>query len=222
MDSNLINHLPPGKLTVDVNQLFQDFDYLGILKNYGSYCLFINSLLSLVLRKKQYEVKLIACYAQLDNRQNQRFLLGHPAHIDPGQLADHIFCLVNDQYLVDFGLGNLRKFDHDFAQAAACAIQLEEANNGYDSKYIASITTMSQQSLTWIGDHTIPNLDAAIQAQEPKVIELMSFIDQFQNDRLGHCIRKGLTAKRKDSSKNKLSAQSINWPLKNFDDTLRP
>lgn len=222
MDSNLINHLPPGKLTVDVDQLFQDFDYLGILKNYGSCCLFINSLLSLVLRKKQYQVKLIVCYAQLDDNAGQRFLLGHPAYIDPGQLAGHIFCLVNDQYLIDFGLGNLRKFNPDFAQAVACPIHLNKAGSSADSNCIASITTVSQQSLTWIGDHTIPDLDAAIQAQEGKVIQLMSFIEKFQNDRLGHCIRKGLTTKRKVSPRNKIPAQSINWPLNNFDDTLRP
>ncbi len=222
MDSNLINHLPPGKLTADVDQLFQDFDYLGILKNYGSYCLFINSLLSLALRKKQYQVKLIACYAQLDSNASQRFLLGHPAYIDPGQLAGHIACIVNDQYLIDFGLGNLRKFDSDFAQAVACPIHLNDDSSSSDSKCIASITTMSQQSLTWIGDHTIPDLELAIQAQEAKVMQLMSFIEQFQNNRLGHCIRKALTSKTKVSPKTKISTQSLNWPLKNFDDTLRP
>lgn len=214
MDSNFINHLPPGTLSVDIDQMFTDFDYLGLLNNYGSYCLFINSLLYRALRKKQYQAELISCYAQLEV-EKRIFLLGHPDHIDQGQLAGHIFCLVDNQYLIDFGLGNLRKFAPYFAQAVAC-------KTTKDTNYIASITTTSDQTLTWHGNHLIPGLKIAIHAQESRVTKAMNLIEKYQSDRLRHCIRNALTPKRRRSGINKISTQTSNWPLKNFDDTLRP
>jgi hypothetical protein len=213
MYNKLINHLPSGALSFDVDQLFNDFTYLGLLKNYGSCCLFINSLLCRALRKKQYQTELIVCYAQLVEEQ-RRFLLGHPDYTAPGQLAGHVFCVVDNQYLIDFGLGNLKKFDPDFAQAVACT-------TSKDANFIASITTSSHQTLTWLNNHTIPGLEMAIDAQESGVSKAMNFIEEFQSDRLGHCVRKALAAKRRRSEANKISPQTCNWPLKNFDDTLQ-
>nr|WP_315484875.1 hypothetical protein [uncultured Undibacterium sp.] len=213
MDSHFINHLPSGTLSADVDQLFTDFDYLGLFKKYGSCCLFINSLLCRTLRKKQYQVELIVCYAQLEEEQ-RRFLLGHPKYTKPGQLAGHVFCLVDNQYLIDFGLGNLRKFDSHFAQAVACTTS-EDAN------YIASIATTTHQTLTWLGNHTIPDLEFAIHAQESAVVKTMSSIEKFQSDRLGHCVRKTLPPKHRRSETTMISTHLNNWPLKNFDDTLQ-
>jgi hypothetical protein len=214
MDNKFINDLPSGTLSADVDQLFTDFDYLDLFGKYGSCCLFINSLLCRVLHKKQYQTELIVCYAQLVDEQ-RGFLLGHPDYIAPGQLAGHVFCRVDNQYLIDFGLGNLRKFDPNFAQAVACT-------TSKDANYIASIATSSHQTLTWLGNHTIPYLEMAIHAQESEVSKAMGFIEKFQSDRLGHCVRKALTAKRRRSGANKITTETNNWPLKNFDDTLHP
>ncbi|MFZ6798849.1 hypothetical protein [Undibacterium sp. Di24W] len=214
MYNKLINHLPSGTLSFDVDQLFTDFDYLGLFKKYGSCCLFINSLLCRALRKKQYQAELIVCYAKLEDEQ-RTILLGHPNYIAPGQLAGHVFCLVDNQYLIDFGLGNLRKFDPYFAQAVACT-------TSEDASYIASTTTSSQKKLTWLGNHTIPDLKIAIHAQESGVVKAMSSIEKFQSDRLGHCVRKTLNPMHRQSGTSIISTQSNNWPLKNFDDTLQP
>lgn len=217
MNDNFTNNLPSGQLSNDVDQLFRDFDYLDILKNYGSCCLFINSLLCRTLNKisnQGYNAKLISCYAKLEN-SDQIYLLGHPDYIDPGQLAGHICCLVNEQYVIDFGLGNLRKFDPHFVQAIASPV-------AQHPQFIAHVTTAPQQSLTWVGDHIMPNLEAAIQLQENKLIQVLAFLEHFQSDRLGHCVRKALTPKRRRSAVNKPSTQAVNWPLQNFDDTLRP
>lgn len=208
MRSEFLNLLPKSQLSDDLIQLHADFDYLGILKKYGSCCLFINSLLALCLCKKKYRAELRPCYASLQCNTHH-FLLGHHQFVSAGQLAGHVACQISpnpltpSHHLVDFGLGNLRKMVKHAPQAVAFAFW-EQAD------YISRIDLSPEETLSWTAIEQIDNLNLEIQHQQATLIEVMSKLENFQQDRLRCCFNQALHGKT--TCKATLRAQYLTPP----------
>lgn len=192
MRSELLNLLPKSQLSDDLIQLHADFDYLGILKKYGSCCLFINSLLVLYLRKKQYEASLRLCYASLE-QSTHHYLLGHHQFVSAGQLAGHVVCQINpnalapSHYLLDFGLGNLRKMINHAPQAVAFAFW-EQAD------HISHIDLSPEETLRWTGINHIENFEYQVERQQATLMREFARLENFQENRLRHCLHQALHA----------------------------
>ncbi len=106
-----------------VNQLLEDLRYMGILKKYGSFCLFISSLVRDILRQQGFHAEITSCLVRIENQQ-QHFLLGDKKYAAPDQLATHVICIIDDSVLIDLGLGNVHKtFDPNFFQAIVLPFQ---------------------------------------------------------------------------------------------------
>ena len=205
MTSTFLNKLPLSQLSKDMDQLFTDFEYLGLFDEYGSCCLFINQLLLQSLRQKNYQVQLISCYALMEE-QNQRFFLGHKDYIKPGQLAGHVTCLVNQAFLVDFGLGNLHKCLATAPQAIA--FQAQASDHLFGELYLSNLA-----KIAWHPIDDIPNLAFETARQQPKLDEVFQQLHAFQKNRLKYAIHRALFKKRKKSTTPKLV------PRTNFDET---
>lgn len=205
MTSAFINKLPLSQLSKDIDQLFTDFEYLGLFDDYGSCCLFINQLLLKSLRQKHYQVQLISCYALMEE-QNQRFFLGHKDYIQPGQLAGHVTCLVDQEFLIDFGLGNLHKCLATAPQAIAF-----QARPSRD--FIGELYLNHAEKICWYPVEAIPNLDYETARQQPQLDKVFQQLLTFQKNRLKYAIHRALFKKRKKSTKPKIV------PRSNFDET---
>lgn len=205
MQNVFINQLPPGQLSEDLTQLVTDFDYLGLFDNYGCCCLFINQLLQQVLQSMNYEVRLVECYAKMESG-NQRIFLGHRDYIQAGQLAGHLACLVNQSYLVDFGLGNLHKLYNSAPQAIAS--QATPNQEPVAELYFDNTTKMTWHTLTHI-----PNLEYEILRQKIKLSEVLKRLQDYQRNRLKFAIHRALSKKRRKSTAAKILART------NFDET---
>lgn len=205
MQNIFINQLPPGQLSEDLTQLVSDFDYLGLFDEYGRCCLFINQLLQQVLQHMGYEVQLIPCYAKMESA-NQRIFLGHRDYIHAGQLAGHLSCLVNQTYIVDFGLGNLHKLYKRAPQAIAS--QATPSQEPFGELYFDNATKMTWHTLTHI-----PNLEYETLRQQIKLSEELKRLQDYQRNRLKFAIHRALFKKRRKSTAAKILART------NFDET---
>lgn len=205
MQNIFINQLPPGQLSEDLTQLVTDFDYLGLFDEYGRCCLFINQLLQQVLQSMNYEVRLVECYAKMESA-NQRIFLGHRDYIQAGQLAGHLSCLVNQTYIVDFGLGNLHKLYNSAPQAIAC--QATPSHEPFGELYFDNVTKITWHTLT-----QIPNLEYEILRQQLKLSEVFKRLQDYQRNRLKFAIHRALFKKRRESNAAKILART------NFDET---
>lgn len=124
--SNFLNLIPDQEIHSLLQGIYSDFEYLHFFRDYGTYCVAITNLLCNALENKGYYARPFVCIDEINKDQNQ-FWLGAPGFAKPGQLDGHVVCLLEERYLIDFGLGNVRRyFDNDFLHAIAveCNINL--------------------------------------------------------------------------------------------------
>ena len=143
MDSSLFQNISNEQLASQLRQLFADFEYMGIMEKYGTYCLFISSLVAAILREHGYQVELRTCVAKI-SQNHINFYLGSKQFAKAEQLPTHVICVVNHSILIDFGLGNARQyFGSDFFQGVVLEIKSnskqfgqQELINGYKLVYL--------------------------------------------------------------------------------------
>jgi hypothetical protein len=140
--SNFLNLIPDQEIHSLLQGIYSDFEYLHFFRDYGTYCVAITQLLCNALERKGYQARPIVCIDEVEKHQ-QQFYLGAPGFAKPGQLEGHVVCLLEERYLIDFGLGNVRRyFDIDFLHAIAVECNINLA-------IYASLNIGHEKRITW-------------------------------------------------------------------------
>lgn len=118
---HLHNAVGDSRLRRDVDEVFDRFFELEWvhLHHWGGSCYLMSQLLQQVLSAGGWACRIV--HGHIEVRQGERRgTLGAPGIAKPGQLDGHAFCLVGERWLVDFGLGGLRRHvDRHFFWAVA-------------------------------------------------------------------------------------------------------
>jgi hypothetical protein len=122
------------------------FDALGLAGNihrYGNSCFVMAGLVAKILRSAGIESAVHACYAAV-RRDEQLLTLGfRDANARSDPLDGHAVCVAEQRILVDFGLGNVRRYGWpDFWHAIACEIQPGRT-------FPVSLDLNESDSITW-------------------------------------------------------------------------
>lgn len=117
------NFVASESLSADLNQIYSDFVNLNYFAEYGTYCIVMAVILGHILSNNGYRARIQSCYAKFEVGEID-FLLGYKNISGPGQIDGHAVCVIDDKYLIDFGLGNARKsFSPQVPWAIACPLQ---------------------------------------------------------------------------------------------------
>ncbi|MBC3883320.1 hypothetical protein H8K35_18145 [Undibacterium sp. LX40W] len=159
-----------------LRQLFADLEYIGHIKKYGNCCLFISTLVQRILQAQGVNVELKTCNAIVE-RSEVRFLLGGKQFTKPGQLATHVVCIVDGNILIDFGLGNVRRYFYsDFFQAVVLPY-----NSAAET--LSSAKLDQSTSLYYIHDAIPEELASEQSFQEPTMQQALQEYTQYQKNR---------------------------------------
>ena len=93
-----------------MRRIFADLEYLGMIAKYGNCCLFINALAAEILKLHEFEVELPLVSPSSIRKIVDASLLGAKEYSQAHQLPSHVVCIVNKTVLLDFGLGNVRRY----------------------------------------------------------------------------------------------------------------
>ncbi len=164
---SLHSNLVSGPLARTIENIYTDFSKLNYLNDYGSCCVAIAGMLAHALLHEGHRVSICSCYAELENSA-QRFLLGYQEIVLPGQIDGHAICLVNDNVLVDFGLGNARKY---FSSEVPQAIAYQLSST---PQQLASVELKPGFSISWRTDWSSPAVGKELQRMLPHLPRLLS------------------------------------------------
>jgi hypothetical protein len=177
-----INQIADEEIRSVLSRIYHDFEYLNFFRDYGACCFAITHLLCFALKKKGYQVRPIACIDQI-NEKHRRFLLGVPGFAKPGQVEGHVVCLLEERYLIDFGLGNVRRyFDHDFVQAIA--IECNPSATVY-----AELNIENKQHMTWEASTRDDAFESVMEREAAQLKLSMNRYIQYRKNRIGYSIR---------------------------------
>lgn len=109
-DTLLALQLDDAARTALVERLFDRFFDLGwlYLHNWAGHCHLMALLVAQAMRLEGRLARTTWGAVQVRDG-GQGFRLGTPGSARPGQIDGHAFCIVDETFVVDFGLGNLRK-----------------------------------------------------------------------------------------------------------------
>jgi hypothetical protein len=140
----------PNGLNSGVFGLVADFEGLGVLPTYSSYCYLIALLTSRLLEDRGFAVELFDCSATIKGRGLVFQLGAGPAK--RGQIPGHLACIVDDRVLVDFGLGAARKYSgrQGIAQGVVCRLPTHERD-------CVSVRVPGGYEITWRRSAMPPN-----------------------------------------------------------------
>ncbi len=144
-----LNFIASESLRLELNQIYTDLLNLHYFEQYGTYCVVMAAVLGKILANAGYRTRMLSCYAKLRAGRNT-FLLGYKDISAPGQIDGHAVCVVNDQYLLDFGLGNARKY---FSQQIPWAIAAPVTES---SDQLAQVVLQKDVSISWRTDWSSP------------------------------------------------------------------
>lgn len=117
------NFVASESLSADLNQIYTDLVNLNYFAEYGTCCIAMAVILGHILSNMGYRARIQSCYAKFEVG-DVNFLLGYKNICRPGQIDGHAVCVIDDKYLIDFGLGNARKsFSPQVPWAIACPLQ---------------------------------------------------------------------------------------------------
>ena len=120
------------------------------------------------------------------------FYIGYQGFAHQGQKEGHVICLVEDKYLIDFGLGNLRKhYAADFRPALACPL----VSNADGAGVIAHLPLNDDSDMVWRTDWISPMVEAELRFQIPTVQRILAVFEDFQKNRVAHLVKKLFTDK---------------------------
>lgn len=183
MNTAFLDVIADSKLAHELRQIADDFQFLEFFDKYGSCCFAISAMLAHILEEKGYSARVQGCYAEI-RQNNGIFYLGYKGFVRDRQREGHAVCIINEKYLVDFGLGALRKyFASDFSQALASEILDDEV-------MLASLALGNDMHIDWRIDWISPVVENELQAQEPVIQKILAGYDDFQKNRMAHLVKK--------------------------------
>jgi hypothetical protein len=155
-------------LAADVTACFDHFFDLGwlYLHNWGASCYTMACLVQQAMQRAGHQVRVEQGYVQMVHK-GQHFLLGGRGLAQPGQIDSHAFCVVDERWVVDFGLGVARRlFRRDMFWAVAVDY-LQHA------EVVARVDHPRVGQISWHTDwHSPLGVDALLRSQ-PLVQDLM-------------------------------------------------
>lgn len=114
--------LPDAGDRAFVELLYDRFFDLGwfYLHNYGSTCFMMATMVERVARLLGRQARMQFGTVTLLNSAGETTFRVGAGSARPGQVDGHAFCVIDERFVLDFGLGSIRKFHRrDFAWAAA-------------------------------------------------------------------------------------------------------
>ncbi|MFZ6656881.1 hypothetical protein [Undibacterium sp. TJN19] len=188
MNTEFLYAIKNINLAHDLRQIADDFEILDFFKILGSSCFAMSAVLADILKEKGYATRVQGCYAEI-KQSNTVFYLGYKGFAHERQREGHAVCIVNEQYLVDFGLGTLRKFySEDFSKALACEVTGDEA-------VLASLSLDHGVNMQWRKDWISPHVEDELLAQAESVDMVLADYRDFQKNRMPYLIKKLFVSK---------------------------
>lgn len=182
MKYTLFQKLLPSNEAQLLRRIFADLEYLGVIPKYNSYCLFMSSLVSEILKEHQFDVELRACVAVIDQGPHKRFLLGAKEYAAPGQIPSHLVCVVNQTILLDFGLGNVRR---QFAPNFFCGLILPLQNyHASKGQVLCSTQIDHQHEIYYVADDMPDCLQRDLEAQSELLQKTLMDYRRYTKNRL--------------------------------------
>lgn len=164
----LLNQASAPALAQQVETLFDCFFDLGwlYLHNWGASCHLMASLVCAALRQEGQRARIEMGYVEICH-QGGRYLLGGKGLAQAGQVEGHVFCVLDDAVVVDFGLGVARRlYRRDMYWAVA-------ADALWASEVAARIEHPRFGVMSWRTDFRSPRLQAELSHVAPLVKQLM-------------------------------------------------
>ena len=189
MNTAFLQVVKDADLARDLSRIADDFDILGFFHHFGSSCFAMSALLAQILTAKGYKARVQGCYAEI-RQGNGVFYIGYQGFAHQGQKEGHVVCLVDDKYLLDFGLGTLKKhYAADFKPALACPL----VSNADGTGVIAHLPLNDGIDMVWRTDWISPMVEAELRTQTPTVQRVFAVFDDFQKNRVAHLVKKLFT-----------------------------
>lgn len=183
MKSALWNLSVEHRVSESIRRLYCDFRSLEYFDRYGGSCFAMAALLSELLNAKGYSARVQPCYAVV-SYEEKNFFLGYKGYARPGQIDGHVVCVVDEKYIVDFGLGSIRKYFHkDFYRAIACEIKL-------DMPQLATLTLVNGARIEWRTDWISPQIEAELEKQKEYVQTIVQDYMHYKKNRITFLINR--------------------------------
>ncbi|MFZ6745579.1 hypothetical protein ACO0LC_20330 [Undibacterium sp. JH2W] len=183
MNTAFLQVVEDDKLAQDLSLIIADFEILDFFKHFGSSCFAMSAMLAQILTAKGHQARVQGCYAEI-RQDNAVFYIGYQGYAHEGQTEGHVTCIVADQYIVDFGLGTLRKFyAPDFSPALVCPLS-------GNTDYAGHLPLSNGADMYWRTDWVSPMVEAELQSQIPTVQNILAVYDDFQRNRVAYLVKK--------------------------------
>lgn len=183
MNTAFLQAVNDRKLAHDLRQIADDFEILDFFKQHGACSFTMSTLLVRVLTEKGYCARGQGCYVEV-KQNNSVFYLGYKGFAHDRQREGHAVCVVEEQYLLDFGLGAMSKlYAEDFSHALACEISA-------DVQTLGSLDLDGSARITWRTDWISPMVAQELQAQLSQAESLLAIYNDFQKNRMAYLLQK--------------------------------
>lgn len=183
MKSALLNLTKEQQLSGIIRQLYYDFKNLAYFDRYGASCFAMAALLSKLLTTKGYSARVQPCNA-IFRHAGQEFLLGYQGYAFSGQVEGHVICVVDEKYVIDFGLGNVRKhFRENFYRAIACEMDVA-------AQQLASVILQNGVQVEWRTDWISPQVEIELKNQEPHLLPILETYERYKKNRIAFLIKR--------------------------------
>lgn len=183
MNTVIFQVVQDEQLAQDLRLIAADFEILDFFRRFGSSCFAMSAMLAHILSAKGYQARVQACYGEI-RKDHGVFYIGYQGFAHEGQKEGHAVCIVNEQYLVDFGLGTLKKhYDPDFEPALICKF-------ADTAEHIAHARLDNGTDMLWRTDWVSPMVELELQSQVPTVQRILAVYEDFQKNRVAHLIKK--------------------------------
>lgn len=186
MNTAFLHVVKEPDLARDLSRIADDFDILGFFHHFGSSCFAMSAMLAQILIAKGYQAKVQGCYGEI-RQGNGVFYIGYQGFAHQGQKEGHAVCLVEDKYLIDFGLGTLKKhYAADFKPALASPLH----SNAGGAGVIAHLSLDDGSDMVWRTDWISPMVETELLSQTATVQRILAVFDDFQRNRVAHLVKK--------------------------------
>ena len=187
MNTAIFQVVQDDQLAQDLRLIAADFEILDFFHHFGSSCFAMSAMLAQILSAKGYQARVQACYGEIW-KDNGVFYIGYQGFAHEGQKEGHAVCIVNEQYLVDFGLGTLKKhYDPDFESALVC-----EFVDG--AEHIAYVQLDNGADMLWRTDWISPMVELELRSQELGIQRILAVYQDFQRNRVAYLVKKVFAA----------------------------
>jgi hypothetical protein len=130
------------------------------LYNFGSTCFMMASLMRRLAEVHGHQARVVSCHVEIQGPEAAggeiRYRLGAPGYAKPGQIAGHAACLIDDKLVIDFGLGNVRRYyRRNFYWGAVADYQR-------DGAVFARLALPDGDTMVWKDDYQSPDGDTEL------------------------------------------------------------